>query len=424
MASSTQNVSDFQQSDANFHQTNANRPQSDAVYHQTDANFHQTTGPIMRTDDLLNEVETPAVLLDETKLMGNLGAMQDLADRRGVALRPHIKTHKSLEIGRRQVDMGASGVTVATVDEAQVFIKGGFESITVARPVISPSKWSRLLNAAMARGADVRVVVDSKEGIQVAGERAAAHGLTVGLFLKIDVGLHRCGLLPDDPRIGELAGMIHGHANLAFRGILSHAGHVYGSKCRAEAAEVADGERRTMIAVRDALQSDGLPVREVSVGATPAVLAAERFDGITEIRPGNYVFLDLLPVRVGVARVADVALTVLATVISRNERYYVTDAGSKTLTSDTGVHGMTGDQGFGLAYPASGFLENDGEMIVEKVSEEHGMVGRNGLDLAIGSKIRVVPVHSCPVANLARSYVVLTPDGLETWPVDAAGGSR
>ena len=231
-------------------------------------------------------------------------------------------------------------------------------------------------------------------------------------------------LLPGDGRIGELAGMIHDHANLEFRGILSHAGHVYGSKSRAEAAEVAEAERHTMVAVRDALRSDGLPVREVSVGATPAVLATECFEGITEIRPGNYVFLDLLPVRVGVARVADVALSVLATVISSNERYFVTDAGSKTLTSDTGVHGMTGNQGFGLAYPASGFLESDCEMIVEKVSEEHGMVGRNGFDLAIGSKVRVVPVHSCPVANLARSYVALTPDGLESWPVDAASGSR
>lgn len=378
----------------------------------------------MRSKSVFDEVETPTVLLDETRMMSNLRAMQDLADRHGVALRPHIKTHKSLEIGRRQAGLGASGVTVATVDEAQVFIEGGFESITVARPVISPSKWDRLLSAAKAQGTDVRVVTDSKEGIQVAGERAAAHELTIGLFLKIDVGLHRCGLLPDDPRIRELAGMIHDHANLEFRGILSHAGHVYGSKSRAEAAEVAEAERRTMVAVRDALQSDGLPVREVSVGATPAVLATERFDGITEIRPGNYIFLDLLPVRVGVARVADVALTVLATVISSNERYFVTDAGSKTLTSDTGVHGMAGNQGFGLAYPASGFLEPDSEMIVEKVSEEHGMVGRNGLDLAIGSKIRVVPVHSCPVANLARSYAVLTPDGLETWPVDAAGGSR
>ena len=378
----------------------------------------------MNTDYMLSEVETPVILLDETGMMGNLRAMQDLADRHGVSLRPHIKTHKSLEIGRRQIGLGASGVTVATVDEAQVFIEGGFESITVARPVVSPSKWDRLLSAARGQGADVRVVTDSKEGIKVAGERAAAYDRTVGLFLKIDVGLHRCGLLPDDTHIGELAGMIHDHASLEFKGILSHAGHVYGSKSRAEAAEVAEAERRTMVAVRDALQSDGLPVREVSVGATPAVLAAECFDGITEIRPGNYVFLDLLPVRVGVARVADVALTVLATVISRNEHYFVTDAGSKTLTSDTGVHGMTGNQGFGLAYPASGFPEPDSEMIVEKVSEEHGMVGRNGLDLAIGSKIRVVPVHSCPVANLARSYAVLTPGGLEIWPVDAAGGSR
>ena len=244
------------------------------------------------------------------------------------------------------------------------------------------------------------------------------------MFLKIDVGLHRCGLLPEDPRIGQLAGMIHDHGDLEFRGILSHAGHVYASKSQPEAAGVAEAERSAMVAVRDALLADGLPVPEVSVGATPAVLATESFEGITEIRPGNYVFLDLLPVRVGVAELSDVALSVLATVISKNEGYFVTDAGSKTLTSDTGVHGMTGNQGFGLAYPASGFLDSNREMIVEKVSEEHGMVSRNGFDLSIGSKIRVVPVHSCPVANLARSYVVLTPDGIESWPVDAAGGSR
>ncbi len=378
----------------------------------------------MKTDTFFNEVETPAVLLDETRLMGNLRAMQGLADRHGVALRPHAKTHKSLEIGRRQIELGASGITVATVDEALVFLGGGFRSITIARPVVSSSKWDRLLSATKDRSAEVRVVTDSKEGIRVAGERAAAHGLAVGMFLKIDVGLHRCGLLPEDPHIGQLAGMIHDHRDLEFRGILSHAGHVYASKSQLDASGVAESERRTMVAVRDALVADGLPVPEVSVGATPAVLATEGFEGITEIRPGNYVFLDLLPVRVGVAELSDVALSVLATVISKNEGYFVTDAGSKTLTSDTGVHGMTGNQGFGLAYPASGFLDSNREMIVEKVSEEHGMVGRNGFDLSIGSKIRVVPVHSCPVANLARSYVVLTPDGIESWPVDAAGGSR
>lgn len=378
----------------------------------------------MKTDTIFNEVETPAVLLDEARLTANLRAMQGLADRHGVALRPHAKTHKSLEIGRRQVELGASGITVATVDEALVFLGGGFRSITIARPVVSLSKWDRLLSVTKDRSAEVRVVTDSKEGIQVAGERAAAHGQAVGMFLKIDVGLHRCGLLPEDPRIGQLARMIHDHRDLEFRGILSHAGHVYASKSKPDAAGIAEAERSTMVAVRDALLEDGLPVPEVSVGATPAVLATESFEGVTEIRPGNYVFLDLLPVRVGVARVTDVALSVLATVISKNEGYFVTDAGSKTLTSDTGVHGMTGDQGFGLAYPAPGFLDSDREMIVEKVSEEHGMVGRNGFDLPIGSKIRVVPVHSCPVANLARSYVVLTPDGIESWPVDAAGGSR
>ena len=370
------------------------------------------------------QIETPAVLLDETKMMANLEFMQDLADRNSVALRPHIKTHKSVEIGRKQIELGSSGITVATIDEALVFLNAGFTSITVARPVVSSQKWNQILSVKSHRKVDIRVVVDSEEGIRIASEQAEFHKQEVGLFLKIDVGLHRCGLMPNDQNINKLAVMIHENEYLDFRGLLSHAGHVYGSKSVTDATEIAENERQIMVVLRDDLLKAGLPVPEISVGATPAVLATDCFDGITEIRPGNYVFLDLLPTRVGVARVYDVALSVLATVISKNSQYLVTDAGSKTLSSDTGVHGMTSDQGFGLAYPAEHFLDADYEMIVEKVSEEHSMLTHTNCTLSIGAKIRVVPVHSCPVANLARSYVVLSPGGLVTWPVDAAGRSK
>lgn len=372
----------------------------------------------------LKELETPAVLLDATQLASNLSSMQKRADRHGVALRPHVKTHKSLEIGRRQLDLGATGITVATLDEAIVFIEGGFASITIARPMVSATKWDRLFSALESHEADVRIVADSEEGLRIAADRATAYDKEVGIFIKIDVGLHRCGLSPEDKRLLDLAIIAQEATHLDFRGILSHAGHAYAAGSSDEAANLAEQERCLMLVVRDTLLANDVPVPEVSVGATPTVLASTHFEGITEIRPGNYVFLDLLPVRAGVAQQSDIALSILGTVISKNNDYFITDTGSKTLTSDTGVHGMTGTQGFGLAYPLDHYQAADYALIVEKVSEEHGLIRRTGFDLPIGSQVRIIPVHACPVANLAREYVVLDDDQLVRWPVEAAKGSR
>lgn len=375
------------------------------------------------TSDLYG-IETPAVLLDAHRMEANLTSMQRLADTEGVALRPHIKTHKSLEIGRRQLALGAVGVTVASIDEALVFLEGGFTSVTIARPVVTPAKFGRLMKHPEMKNTDLRIVVDSQAGYSTASSAAAGANKTLGIFVKIDVGLHRCGILPDDGRLLTLAKQIDRDPGLDFRGVLSHAGHGYASKSRQEAAQLAEEERVTMLGVRDMLRENGIAAAEVSIGATPTVLASESFEGITEIRPGNYVFLDLLPVNAGVAALADVSFSVLATVISRNDQYFITDAGSKTLTSDAGVHGMTGTRGFGTAYPAWHFLSAPHALTVEKVSEEHGMLGRTDYTLEIGDQVRIIPNHSCPVANLAREYIVMGPDSRNTWPVDAAKCSR
>jgi D-serine deaminase-like pyridoxal phosphate-dependent protein len=372
----------------------------------------------------LQQLETPAVLLDAAILASNLSSMQKRADRHGVALRPHIKTHKSLEIGRRQIALGATGITVATLDEAITFLEGGFKSVTIARPMVTASKWDRLFSVLRRCNAEIRGVVDSEEGIQILSDRAVAANQKVGVFLKIDVGLHRCGLQPEDTRIPTLAQMLHTQVNLDFCGILSHAGHAYAAGSMDVAANLAEQERLLMLGVRDRLITRRILVPEVSVGATPSVLATTNFEGITEIRPGNYVFLDLLPVRAGVAQSSDIALSVLGTVISKNKDYFITDAGSKTLTSDTGVHGMTGTQGFGLAYPLLHYQSSEYALVVEKVSEEHGLMRRTNFDLPIGSQVRINPIHACPVANLAREYVVVGEEALRTWPVDAATGSR
>jgi D-serine deaminase-like pyridoxal phosphate-dependent protein len=369
------------------------------------------------------EIETPAVLIDRLKLEANLLSMQELADKHGLALRPHAKTHKSVQIGRRQIALGACGLTVATVDEALVFGAHGITSITISRPIVSSEKIDRVL-AGLAPGIDLRVVVDSESGVAAAAGPAADSQRTLGVFIKVDVGLGRCGVDPGGSGALELARLINESAHLEFRGILSHAGQAYAADSREAAAEIAAAERLTMLGVRDALIGGGVEVPEVSVGATPTVLAAANFEGITEIRPGNYVFLDLLPIGVGVATEDQVALTVLATIISKNSRYFVTDAGSKSLTSDSGVHGMTGTKGFGAAYPEDRYLSPDHRLRVDGLSEEHGKLARTDFDLAIGSRVRIIPNHSCPVANLAQQLVIVQGGTITQWPIDAARGSR
>lgn len=375
-------------------------------------------------DDLaqLAAIETPAALLDLAKLELNLEAMQRLAAAHGVALRPHAKTHKSIEIARRQLGHGAVGLTVATVGEALVFLKSGIGSIAISRPMVSPGGFDRLLQETAARQADLRIVVDSPRGVEIAREKATDGAL--GVFIKVDVGLHRCGVDPDSAAAVDLARQIVAAPQLDFRGILSHAGQVYAVEERQAAVEIAEAERTTMLQVRDELVAAGIAVPEVSVGATPTVLAATSFEGITEIRPGNYAFLDLLPIKVGVVTHQQVSLSVLATVISKNADFFITDAGSKTLTSDTGGHGMASAQGFGVAYPCAHYLQRDKGLVVAGLSEEHGKLVRTDFDLPIGAQVRIIPNHSCPVANLAREYVVIDKERVDTWPVDAASNAR
>jgi len=378
----------------------------------------------MMKPEFLESIETPAVLLDRNKLTASIKKMQDLANVNHVRLRPHIKTHKSIRIANLQIEQGACGITASKVDEALVFLKAGINSITLAQPLLTPSKIDRLFQAALESQADMRMIMDSVEGLDLIGLKAEELSYMPGVFIKIDVGLNRCGLKEGDERIVSLAETIHNHPSLKFCGLLSHAGHAYGAADGNGVARIAENERLQMLRIKDALEKENLQVPEISVGSTPTVLGAENFEGVTEIRPGNYVFLDQNPLRLGLVQPGEVSLTVLATIISKNSDYFITDAGSKTLTSDQGAHGIATKPGFGIGYPAENYDEQANPLIVAKLSEEHGFVPREGIDLQLGSKIRIIPNHSCPVANLAHNYVVINDSDYEFWPVDAGGCVR
>ena len=228
-------------------------------------------------------------MLDKKRLQRNIRLIQDIADTRGVNLRPHIKTHKCLEIARHQIDAGAVGITASKVDEALVFIKNGVRSVTVAYPLVVASKLDRLIAAARTHDVDLRLIVDSSAGVDAIARAAENHRNQISIFLKIDVGLHRCGLTEDDPGLVELVQNIVREPALNFVGLLSHAGHTYGAEDVDAAREIAKEECEILKRVREKLEGVGFEVSEVSVGSTPGTLASDSYDGITEIRPGNYV---------------------------------------------------------------------------------------------------------------------------------------
>jgi len=368
----------------------------------------------------LSQIESPAVLLDHAQLLANIRSMQKLANDRGVELRPHAKTHKCHLIAQLQVVEGATGVTVAKTDEAVEFIARGIESVTVAYPVVVPSKLDRLFTTAAEHGAEIRLTLDSEAGAEVISEAAKRQGTMVGVLMKIDVGLKRCGLREDDPGLLPLVQRIDGDSSLEFLGFLSHAGQAYGAKDGETVREIAREECEILGRVRAKVEGDGVEVKIVSVGSTPTVLASESYEGITEIRPGNYTFMDRTPLRLGLISPDKLALSVLATVVSKNSDYHIVDTGSKVLSSDMGAHGTSGVPDFGIAYPLEEYEAKRKSLSVLKLSEEHGFVERNSVDLPIGSQLRIIPNHSCVVANLVGEYTVLREDGeTETWPLAA-----
>lgn len=389
----------------------------------------QSAGVMSRTPDMEvwdrgASLPTPFVAVHLRRLTANLERVASIAHNHHVALRPHVKTHKCIEIARMQLGLGAVGITAAKPEEALVFINAGVPSVTVAYPIVAPQRAQLLLQAAERHACDLRFVVDSHEGVDAIA-LAVHREQTASLLLEIDVGLERCGVRPESEALAHIAGAIQRSPRLRLRGILSHAGHAYAASGKREIAAIADDERSQMKFVVDRLSALRIEVEEVSVGSTPTVLAAQSFDGVTEIRPGNYVFLDSTACRLGVAHRSDLALAIVSTVVSVNPRYCILDAGSKMLSSDTGPHGSGGSGGgdFGLCMALGSVAASwtHGRRVV-RLSEEHGFVVHGGEPLTIGTRVLVFPNHACPVVNLADHLVVLEPGrDPALWAVAARG---
>jgi D-serine deaminase-like pyridoxal phosphate-dependent protein len=365
----------------------------------------------------ITDIPTPAVLVDATRLQRNIDRMQAAADARGLRLRPHAKTHKSPVIARMQIGRGAVGICCAKLGEAEVFADAGIEDIRVPYP-LHPVNAPRVL--ALAERVALSFITDdpaiAKQWSAV-GERA---GRRLDVLVKVDVGLHRCGIDPDASSAPEAVREVASLPGLRFRGLLSHAGHAYGAASEAEIAAIAQREADLL---RTLAATAGVPCDEISVGATPSARFSLQQAGLTEIRPGNYVYYDRTQVGLGAAAWQDCALTVLTRVVSRPARdRAIFDAGSKTLTND-GARGFGAVEGHGAVFTDLAGSEPDRSLIVERLSEEHAAVRvADGPGPATGDLVRIVPNHSCVVSNMVDAvWMVDGEETIERLPVAARG---
>ncbi len=353
---------------------------------------------------------TPYLTIDLDILDRNLGAMAAMASARGLALRPHAKTHKCLQIARRQVDSGAAGLTVATVSEAEVFAAAGFTDLFIAYPVWAAGPRASRLRA-LAEQVSLRVGVDSADGAQalagaVRGSTAGPAGVDV--LVEVDSGHRRSGVPP--AAAGEVAAAA-ARAGLTVRGVFTFPGHGYGPGRQAGAAADEAGAMRE---AATALRAAGIEAAVRSGGSTPTASLAEP-DAVTEIRPGVYVFGDAQQVELGTCDWPDVALTIATTVVSGSGSRVILDAGSKVLGADRQDWATGG-----------GRLPDHADARITALSEHHATVTfPAGVPVPRrGDIVRVAPNHVCAAVNLGDEFVVVSGGReIDRWAVAARGAN-
>jgi len=360
-------------------------------------------------------LDTPALVIFEDVLQANLQEMADYAASRGINLRPHFKTHKTAQIARMQLERGAVGITCAKLGEAEALVESGAaDDIFIANQIVGPLKTARLVK--LMDRARVRVAVDSFEVAHGLDKAMADAGKEIEVIIEVNTGQSRAGVLVDE--VVPLAERIRIELpRVKVVGVMTHEGHAGAADDAVQLQRLAEDSGRKIVDAARRLADAGFEIDTVSVGSTPAAFVTTKTEGITEMRPGTYVFQDNTIFRLGQHGPENCALRILATVTSRPAPdRAILDTGSKVLTMDPSKW-----------KPGYGHIVEYPDAIIENLSEEHGWVRlpENMQGMQIGEKVEIIPNHVCPTVNLADElFVVRDGEVVETWPVIARGKVR
>ncbi len=369
------------------------------------AAFHQ--GGELKLEDL----DTPALIVDLDIMERNLDRMSAYCGRHDLQLCPHTKTHKSPWLALEQLKRGAAGITVAKLGEAEVMAADGISEMLIAYPILGPRKGRRL--GRLLEGCQVTISLDSEQAAETVSSAAGGH--QVGILVEVDLGMRRCGLPPGDAPV-RLARLIESLPALRFDGILFYPGHLRPS---------AENHQGMLRRLNDKLgrqlelfRRQRIPVRRVSGGNTPSAFFSHRITGMTDIRPGTYIFNDRNTVQLGGCGWEDCAAFVYCTVVSNTVTgQAVVDGGSKTFSSDGSASGKAGGHGRIRGFP---------KIELFRLNEEHGYLRlQPDTRLEIGQPLEIVPNHICAVVNLHRTvWGIRNGKVVKEWEVLARGRIR
>lgn len=359
-------------------------------------------------------VETPALIVSESALHNNISRMAAFARSNDVNLRPHIKTHKTPQITRLQLAAGAIGITCAKVGEAEVMVEqAGVQDVLIAYPTVGVSKYERLV--ALMSKARIIQAVDSLAAAHLISRTMTNFDVHMDVAVEVDTGQHRSGV-PHGKETLELAREIARLPNLHLVGIMTHEGHA-NSAPPDQIESIAMEAGRTMVENAEAIRAEGTELPMVSVGSSPASFYTPKVEGVTEMRPGTYVFNDNSALQYEWFGIADMAARFAATVVSRpaHDRA-ILDTGSKSLAMDPGK-----------AHAGHGYIVGHPNAVISKLSEEHGVVelpaDESGFN--VGDRVEVIPNHICPTVNLMDEMLIVR-DGhvVDAWTIAARGKVR
>lgn len=371
----------------------------------------------------LNELETPALVLDRSKLDCNIERMNAHIRGLGGVLRPHVKTAKSIDVVRRALRSTPGSVTVSTLKEAEYFFAHGIRDILYAVG-IAPAKFAHVFSL-LRNGAQLKVIADSVAAVRQLAEAARTADVRVPVLIELDVDGHRSGVNPDSQLLLDLGQTLTGTAGVTLAGVLTHAGDSYNCRGADALTQFAERERAGAVGAAQRLRAAGYEVPIVSVGSTPTGTFTRDLSGVTEVRVGVYMFQDLVMAGIGVCSVEDIALSVLVSVIGHQaERgWIITDGGWTALSRDRGTSTHTVDQGYGLVRDAGGRALAE-DLIVASTNQEHGIVARRDAGpidpqrFPVGTLLRVLPNHACATASGHACYHVVdgtAPEVLDRW---------